>query len=247
VIRKRWKEVEWLEFEIFQNLPLKHGVFSRKGGVSEGPFAALNLGVKGGDLEVHVRENQRRVSECFDFLPITYLDQIHANGVVDIVKKEEGLVGDALVTNKKGVPLAIRHADCQVGIFYDPVHNALGVAHSGWRGNVLNIYKETLEKMKKLYKSRPEEILVAISPSLGPNFSEFIHYKEEFPQSFWQFQVKPNYFDLWAIAENQLIEAKILPHHMEIARICTFENEADFFSHRREKRRGTNATIAALL
>jgi YfiH family protein len=247
VLRKKNKEVEWIEFELFQGLPLKHGVFTRKGGVSQGSAESLNLGRHTEDLEEHIRENQKRVSECFDFLPITYADQTHSDQVIEIAKSGEQVIGDALITNKKGIPLAIRHADCQAAIFYDPVHNALGVVHSGWRGNVLNIYKKTIEKMYERYQSTPEEILVAISPSLGPNASEFIHYKKEFPPSFWGFQVKPNYFDLWAIAEEQLIEAEILPHHIQIARICTYENSDDFFSHRRDKKRGNNATVACLL
>ncbi len=247
MLRKNLGEIEWLEFELLQELPIRHGVFSRKGGVSEGSVGPLNLGTLIGDSEKCIVENQRRVAKVFDGLAVTYVDQVHSNGIVEIVKSGEKVVADALITDKKGLPLAIRHADCQAAILYDPIHEAFGVVHSGWRGNVLNIYKGVIERMQGRYHSNPKDLLVAISPSLGPSASEFIHYKKEFPTSFWDFQVKPNYFDLWAIARDQLIKAHILPHHIQIAKICTFSNPEDFFSHRRDKKRGSNATIATLL
>jgi YfiH family protein len=247
VIRKEANGIEWLEFELFQGLPLQHAVFLRKGGVSTGPFASLNLGRYAGDEEKHIEENQKRVAACFDFLPITYVEQVHKDAVVEIVKEGEKIIADALITNKRSLPLAMTHADCQVAIFYDARNHALAVVHAGWRGNVLNIYEKTLAKMEQLYGSKREELLVVISPSLGPNAAEFIHYKEEFPPSFWKFQIRHNYFDLWVIAENQLQQSGVPLEHIQIARQCTFENPSDFFSYRREKKSGRHATIASLL
>ena len=129
---------------------------------------------------------------------------------------------------------------------YDKKQKAIAIAHSGWRGSTLNIYKKTIETMKKRYHSKPEDILVCISPSLGPDSAEFQNYKTELPESFWQFQIQPYYFDFWKISRWQLEEAGILPHHIEIAGMDTLSNPTDFFSHRRDKPSGRNATIAFL-
>ena len=140
----------------------------------------------------------------------------------------------------------IKHADCQAAIFYDPVHHAVSCVHAGWRGNVQNIYAHAIAFMAGKFHSQPADILVCISPSLGPHFSEFKNYKTEFPESFWPFQIRPNYFNLWEISRTQLQECGILPHHIEIASICTYANEQDFFSYRRDKVTGRNATVVAL-
>ncbi len=139
--------------------------------------------------------------------------------------------GDALCTKKGGVQ--IRHADCQAALFYDPINQAIAAAHAGWRGNVQNIYAEVIRRMQEWFGSRPENLLVGISPSLGPKHAEFIHFREEFPQHFWDFECSPNHFNLWEIGRMQLREAGVLNDHIEIAEICTFEG--DFHSYRRDK------------
>lgn len=151
------------------------------------------------------------------------------------------------MTDEKNVGLMIKHADCQAAIFYDPLHHAVANVHCGWRGNVKNIYREIVEAMGQRYGSRPQDLLVGISPSLGPQASEFRNYIKELPKSFWEFQIKPLYFDLWEISKQQLMGCGILSHHIEIAKICTFSTPEDCFSYRREKRSGRHATIVALL
>ena len=140
----------------------------------------------------------------------------------------------------------MKHADCQAAIFYDPVHHALANVHSGWRGNVKNIYQTTILKMASVFGTKPQDLLVGISPSLGPQHAEFKNYKVEFPEHFWSFQVCPEYFDLWAIARHQLEEAGVLPYHIEIAGICTYANKEDCYSYRRDKVTGRHATLAML-
>ena len=100
--------------------------------------------------------------------------------------------------------------------------------------------------MKKRFGSKSENILVCISPSIGPEKAEFINYKEEFPEKFEKFQVRPNYFDLSQIGEEELISSGILENHIEIMRICTFSNPVDFFSYRRDKICGRHVTVCAV-
>ncbi|MEI8125760.1 MAG: laccase domain-containing protein, partial [Parachlamydiaceae bacterium] len=72
-----------------------------------------------------------------------------------------------------------------------------------------------------------------------------VNYKEEFPESFSEFEIKPLHFDFWEISERQLKSAGVLPHHIQTARIDTYSNE-DFFSFRRSKTTGRQATICSL-
>jgi hypothetical protein len=247
VIRKKQGEMQWLEFEQLQEFSnLKHAIFLCHGGVSLKPFQSLNAGGSTGDDPVHVEENRRRILSLFPSGELISANQAHTPNV-HIVEGSytSGEACDGLITKEKHKALMIKHADCQAAIFYDPVENILANVHSGWRGNVQNIYGSTIETMKKM-GSNPANILVCISPSLGPNQSEFINFKTEFPAHFQEFQWKGNYFNLWEISQMQLKAAGIIPSHIECAEICTYENKEDYFSYRREKITGRNATLAML-
>lgn len=248
MIRKSANGIEWLEFELLANEPeLVHGVFLRHGGVSEGAYASLNAGGRRGDEVSKVEENRRRVKQALDASTSVAIDQVHGNSV-KVVTEADGKMGeaDALITKLTDVGLMIMHADCQVAVIYDPIHHCVANVHCGWRGNVKNIYQAAIQRMVDVFGSKPADLLVGISPSLGPNHSEFVNYRIEFPEEFWEFQVRPEYFDLWAITETQLKECGILPHHLEMARICTFSNPQDFFSYRRDRVTGNHATLAKL-
>ncbi len=243
MIRKNLGEIVWYEFELLQGYPLVHGIFTRRGGVSEAPFDSLNVGDNLGDDKDATEENKRRMANALGInLPI-FLKQSHSDRVHEIGETDEA---DGMVTGQKEIPIAIRHADCQAALFYDPVHHALANVHAGWRGNVQNIYAKTVEKMELLFGTRPEELIVCISPSLGPRKAEFINYERELPRDFWIHKNETHHFNLWNIAKGQLIAAKIPEAQIEIASLCTFENEEDFFSFRRSKTTGRNATVASL-
>ena len=231
-------------FSIFSGLPLRHAVFLRHGGVSSGPFASLNFSTAQGDSPENVKKNLEIARERLHFEEHSAMIQTHGKEifVADSTEKPEA---DGLITQRPGLALLVLHADCQAAIFYDPIHHALANIHCGWRGNVQNIYGATVEKMHKLYGSQPSDLLVAISPSLGPEASEFKHFRDEFPKELWQFQSK-NMFNLWELSRWQLCQAGVLDKNIEIAGICTYAHPEDYFSYRREKRSGRHATIALL-
>lgn len=238
--------ISWLTFDLFSECErLVHGVFLRHGGVSSGDFCSLNFGACQGDSQENVEMNRKKALDALDLCHFSSLWQNHGKEIVE-AKSNQKNEGDALTTDNLGLALLILHADCQAAIFYDPIHHALANVHCGWRGNVQNIYKETVDHMLKRYGSKPEDLLVGISPSLGPDACEFINYKVELPQSFNAFQFKPMHFDFWQISRWQLETIGILPHHIEIAELCTYANPDDFFSYRRLKISGRHATIAAL-
>ena len=140
----------------------------------------------------------------------------------------------------------IKHADCQACLIYDPEHNVIAAIHCGWRGNEQNIYDKVIKKLSSRWGSSPDSLLACIGPSLGPLHAEFTEWKKELPESFWPFQKEPNHFDLWAIAEDQLHKSGIKKSHIEIARMCTYEEKDLFYSFRRDGLTGRNATCIFL-
>lgn len=249
-MHRREKEgVAWLEFELFAGIKaMKHRLYLRSGGFSSGPFESLNFSYQVGDAPENVRRNIDKVKKELQIDHLVRAKLSHGNDIVaiDETMQLSNSSFDAMVTNRKEIALLVTHADCQAAILYDPINHAVANVHCGWRGNVQNIYQKSVETMSSLYGSKPQNLLAAVSPSLGPDNAQFLHYEKELPKQFWEYQVKPFHFDLWAIADMQLQEAGLLPHHIEIAKICTFSEKEDFFSYRREKICGRHATIVSL-
>lgn len=248
MLRKECNGIQWLEFELLANEPqITHGVFLRHGGHSSEPFASLNLADNVGDHPEHLTRNRAAVCNVLNIMQLAWSRQCHGKNI-NIVANDTSSIpdGDALVTSKSGVGLIITHADCQATIIYDPIHHAVANVHAGWRGSIQNIYAETIRKMRSIYHSKPENLLVCISPSLGPSDAEFVNYRKELPEQFWEYQVRPNYFDFWQISKQQLQQSGVLPHHIEIASISTYSQPNDYFSYRRQNITGRNGTIVAL-
>lgn len=248
MIRKSKGATEWLEFEQLSDIAhLSHAVFLRHGGYSNPPFG-LNMGGNTGDDSENIARNRAHIAELFGIPKIISSFQKHGTNILTVPTADPLLEQncDGICTQASGIGLLIKHADCQAALFYDPIKRAIANVHCGWRGNVQNIYGKTVDYMQKTFGSRPENLLVCISPSLGPEASEFKNYLEELPQHFYSYQVKPTYFNLWAISQMQLEEAGILPAHIELANICTYTNGEDFFSYRREKITGRHGTIICL-
>lgn len=248
-MRRREKEgVHWLEFDLLADFPsLKHGVFLRHGGCSTGAYNSLNLGDRVGDDAAAVARNRQRVADILGIPHLVSLQQCHGNAIHEITSPSQTtLEGDALTTSQQHIGIAILHADCQAAIFYDPIHHAVANVHAGWRGSVQNIYAETIAFMNKTYGSNPKDLLVGISPSLGPQSAEFINYRKELPEPFWEFQVTPNHFDFWEISRAQLIACGVPSTQIEIAAIDTRTHEQDYFSYRRNQITGRHATVVAL-
>lgn len=249
MIRKEEDGVVWLEFELFSDCKkLKHGVFTRHGGVSLGSFESLNVSSSVGDDPQKTAVNRHRIEKIIGG-SLTRINMCHGK-TINIIEKfpiDPTPVCDGMTTHLTGVGLMITHGDCQAAIFYDPIKHVVANAHSGWKGSVQNIYAEVIKSLKLRYGSNPKDILVGVAPSLGPQNAEFINYRTELPGHFLKYQVKPTYFDFWKISQDQFVDCGILPDHIQIAGICTYDSASDFFSYRRDKKAGRNATVACLL
>jgi YfiH family protein len=239
--------IQWIEFELLKETGcVRHGSFLRKGGISDGPFASFNLLADSGDNPEKVEANRRQVMRCLDLEKIQPLHQVHGVETHHISTWQPHLVGDAVITRTPHLGLMVHHADCQAALFIDPVTRTIAAAHCGWRGSVANLYAKVVERMKQL-DCDPANLLVAISPSLGPQHAQFINYRTEIPECYWDHQVKPDYFDFWAISERQLVESGVLPHHIQIAGLCTYAHPEECFSHRRDKPAGRHGTVISLI
>ncbi|MBN4066561.1 peptidoglycan editing factor PgeF [Simkania negevensis] len=241
--------LRWHEYEMLAEAGLtSQATLTKLGGQSPSPYDSLNISYDVGDDDNNVSGNIDKICNTLNLPPLVFAQQVHGNNVV-LIRRDPPTrppVCDAMITDRPNMPLMIKHADCQAALLYDPIKRALGVVHAGWKGLVQGVYIATLRAMQEAFGTQKENILVAISPSLGPDSSEFIDYEKTFPKSFWEYQHKPAYFNLWEIARMQLQAGGVLSHHIEIASVDTFQAEKEFFSYRRNNKTGRNATLAAL-
>lgn len=244
----------------FQNLSaisgLEHGIFTRLGGVSREPYASLNVAWNNGDAPDAVAANLLSVKHVMGVERLVASRQVHGDTIhvvdqrclAEATERHPILLtppGDALVTDQRGIGLLIKIADCQAIFLVDPVRRVIANVHCGWRGSAGDIPIKVVALLCERFGCRPQDILAGISPSLGPCCAEFRNYVEELPASFWRFQIRPTYFDFWAITRWQLVCAGLRPEHIEIANRCTVCETNMFFSYRGEKTTGRNAAVLA--
>lgn len=238
-----------VSFAGLQSKQLFHGVFTRHGGTGKGPFGSLNVSYHVGDQPEQVAANRERLKQALGIDRLVSARQVHAAQVFVVNERPptdfEADGFDAIITRVPGVALMIQQADCQAVLLFDPVKQAVGIAHAGWRGSVANIIAATVEAMTDNFATQPKDLKAAISPSLGPCCAEFINHHQELPAHFTSFQARPNYFDFWAVSRAQLAAVGVKPQNIEAAQICTV-CDANYFSYRRDRVTGRFASIIGL-
>lgn len=147
---------------------IRHGFFTREGGISEGIYASLNGGVGSNDNPQHVQENRARMAAAIGVTPDRFLTayQIHSPDVVTVDAPwpaAERPRADAIVTRTPGLGLGISTADCGPLLFADPTARVIGAAHAGWRGAFTGVIEATIAAMERLGASR-----AGIRVVLGP-------------------------------------------------------------------------------
>ncbi len=266
---KRAGEVLYLSYPLLERTGIvRHGFSTRAGGVSEGVCSTMNLSFSRGDKEEAVRENFRRMADALGVEEESFVfsHQTHTTNVrkVTLEDKGKGLVRpldyqdvDGLITDIPGLCLSTFYADCVPLFFVDPVHKAIGLSHSGWRGTVGKIGSVTIQRMKEEYGSEPAEMIAAIGPSICQDCYEVSEdVILEFQKSFAKKYRKHIYYkkengkyqlDLWKANEIVLEESGILPEHMAVTNLCTCCNHELLFSHRATQgKRGNMAAFLAL-
>lgn len=148
---------------------VRHGFFSRAGGISTGIYADLNCGLGSGDARDAVVENRSRVARWLeaaeDRLETVY--QVHGTTVVPLERPlAEGRKADALVSRNPGLALTVLTADCAPVLFADPVAKVVGAAHAGWRGALAGVTDATLDAMCDL-GAEAARISAAVGPCIA--------------------------------------------------------------------------------
>jgi YfiH family protein len=159
------------EFVAHAALPARHGFFTRRGGVSQGPYASLNANFSGGDDPAHVTANRALVAEALGVAPAALLGlkQVHSATVITVSEPWEagqGPAADALVTARRGLALGVITADCGPVLLHDAVAGVAGAAHAGWRGAAGGVLEATVAAMTGL-GAAPDRIVAVIGPCIG--------------------------------------------------------------------------------
>lgn len=261
--------VTFLSFPILERTGLvSHAFSTRLGGVSKGDFAAMNFSFTRGDRKEDVMENYSRMAAALgverEKMVLTW--QTHTTNVRLVTEEDagKGVVRerdyrdvDGLITNIPGITLVTFFADCVPLYFLDPVHKAIGLSHSGWRGTVKRMGRVTIDAMKREFGSRPEDLIACIGPSICRDCYEVgEEVAEEFKNAFdadyhnkilMQKENGKYQLDLWAANRIVLTEAGVRDDHLAVTNICTYCNPDLLFSHRRTaERRGNLCAFLAL-
>ncbi len=227
---------------------LTHGIFTRRGGASQGPWTSLNLGGNIGDDANAVVENHRRMFEAVaaqgDRAATTWL--VHGTDVVAVSAPPKGRgwlsKADAMITNQPNLPLVMRFADCAPLLFYDPHKRAIGLGHAGWRGTVNGIAAKIVCAMGNAFGCRARDIQVVIGPAISrANYqvgSDVLnaarrYYGDDTAAVAINQTDGSACFDLWRANQLDLERAGL--QDVETLRLCTYDNTDDFFSHRAEQ------------
>lgn len=231
---------------VSQLLQISHGFTTRAGGVSEGPYASLNLGWSVGDLAQSVAENTRRVARGAGVAPFELLSpsQIHGDVVLEAPEPDPHAEttdcgrADALWTSRRGTAVAVRAADCVPILLADPRGRRVAAVHSGWRGTELRIAARAVEALAD-HGSDPASLLAAIGPCI-----QVCCYKvsgdlaQRFARSFGERVIAPRggeaHLDLARSVRTTLENAGIPRDQIDVLPDCTSCDASRFFSHRRD-------------
>ncbi len=226
---------------------IRHGFFTRQGGVSQGIYEGLNVGIGSSDRPEHVTENRTRVAGWFD-LPVEKLATVHQCHSPDVVVVDASYNGDrpkadALVTAAPGVILGVLAADCGPILFCDGQNGVIGAAHAGWKGALGGVLENTIEAMVSIGSER-SAIVACLGPSIGPSSYEvgpefvdrFLGYDRSYEAFFKPSQKERHaYFDLQALTLKRLADAGVEATSLALD---TYPDEERFFSYRRTTHRG---------
>ena len=270
--RPVWEERQvegtpYLVCEKLEEVPfISHGFSTRKGGVSEGIFDSMNLSFTRGDDEDAVRENFRRMAKVIGVAEdsLVFAKQTHTTNVRVVTEEDRGKGItkaldyddiDGLITNVPGLCLTTFYADCVPLFVVDPIHKAIGLSHSGWRGTVAKMGQVTLEQMKETFGTEAKDVIVAIGPSICQSCYEvsedvIIKFQKQFDSKWWDslYYKKENgryQLNLWKANEIIFLESGVKKENIAVTNVCTNCNPDMLWSHRATK--GQRGSLAAFM
>lgn len=227
---------------------LRHGFYTRMGGVSDGIYQSLNVGLGSDDAREKVVENRGRVAGELG-VPLSNLVspyQIHSPDVITVTgpwNEDMDRKADALVTATPGLAIGVSTADCGPVLFADPDAGVIGAAHSGWKGAISGVLQNTVAAMETLGASRTR-IVAVLGPTIsqkayevGPEFRQrFVSEAADRARYFVPSAREEHFmFDLPAFITDRLLEIGL--EQVSDVGLCTYEDEDRFFSYRRTTHR----------
>ncbi|MDN2567964.1 peptidoglycan editing factor PgeF [Aquibium sp. A9E412] len=226
---------------------VRHGFFTREGGLSQGLYGGLNVGLGSADDAATVRENRARVAAALGVAPerLVTLHQVHSPDVVTLTAPPGAArpKADALVTDRPGLALGVLTADCAPVLFADREAGIIGAAHAGWKGALAGVLEATVAAMERLGAARGR-LRAVVGPTIsqthyevGPEFRDAVLADDARAERHFAPAERPGHhrFDLPAYACDRLAAAGVacaaLPD-------CTYADENRFYSYRRATHRG---------
>jgi purine-nucleoside/S-methyl-5'-thioadenosine phosphorylase / adenosine deaminase len=228
---------------------IRHGFFTRTGGVSTGCYESLNGGVGSNDTPAHVAENRARMAASVGVLPERFISayQIHSPVVVTVDKPWDASArpkADAIVTRASGLAIAVSTADCGPILFADVKAGVIGAAHAGWRGAMSGVAEATIAAMEQCGADR-SRIVAALGPMIrqqnyevGPEFVAQFTAADSSNERFFKNAPRAGHalFDLAGYVASRLARAGI--GRIDDLGRCTYAEPETFFSYRRSVHRG---------
>jgi YfiH family protein len=241
--------MEFLKFRIFEEgKEIKHFITTREGGVSEAKYHSLNLSYNVPDDIQHVKTNRQILADYIGIQAneLVFPDQCHASRIMEVngsnykrLHKET----DGLITREKGLCLCILAADCVPVILYDPVRQAIAALHAGWRGTYSRIVCRGVERMVRVFGSKPQNILAGIGPAIsqlhyevGEDVEKHFHILfSDYPEIFKKNErTGKAHLDLKNANSILLQRSGVLKEHIEVSSVCTYSSPELLFSARRD-------------
>ncbi|MGM0451024.1 MAG: peptidoglycan editing factor PgeF [Pseudomonadota bacterium] len=224
-------------------------ITTRRGGVSQGPWHSFNLGVHVNDDPSAVQANREKLLRMsgLGVGAVHWLEQVHGNRLVRVPAVEATPVADAAWTDQPGQACVAMTADCLPVLFCDTSATRVAVAHAGWRGLAAGVLESALHVFPD-----PSQVIAYLGPAIGPSAFEVgdevrAAFTADDPDADFHFQPASSlgetwYADLYGLARQRLETAGVTRVFGGCA--CTFSDEADFYSFRRD---GTTGRMASLI
>jgi len=219
-----------------------HGFLGRRGGVSTGALAGLNVGYGSYDDRAAIDENRRRAIEAVkDGAELVTVHQVHSADAVAVEHAwphDERPHADAMVTDRAGLLLGILTADCAPVLFADVEVGVIGAAHAGWRGALAGVTDSTVAAMEGL-GARRDRIHAAVGPCIAqPSYevdegfrARFVEDDVDNQRFFIEGPGGKPHFDLEAYVVHRLIAAGV--GEVEALNLDTYADADRFYSYRR--------------
>lgn len=213
---------------------------TRLEGVSHAPYFSLNLGLHTNDDPKHVIENRALLCDALGWRAeaLAGAYQVHGDSVLRVHRPGQWKGYDAFMTNKPGILLSVTVADCTPIMIFDPVQQAVGAAHAGWRGTVADIGKKLLRHMRDAYGTLPTNCWAFIGTCIGSDDFEVDsdvanHFETVYKR--WDAEKEKYFVDLKQANASALQQVGVPEEQIECSPHSTVSNNAHYFSHRAER------------